>query len=200
MQGLKQPQLPEISQDSLFSAPWPITPQECPEKKHEKVAGGLDRSAPQSRKEQLLIASFSHLSHNCSKLLQSSWLLSSIWSQGPQDILQNRKGLQKAPGSTSLPAFAPFLAGREAPQTCLADQDGRTQLHLLLLPANLTKNLLRGVHWGWIFQDWLPLRAFLQYSSLGYQEKVTHLMPHIWIYRRERLRMHSPTCTCSLQH
>lgn len=86
----------------------------------------------------------SHLSCNCSKLLQSSWLESSIWLQGPQDILQNRKGLQKNTGSTSLPASAPFLAqscpGGKQPQTCLADHNGRAQLHLLLLPVNPTTN------------------------------------------------------------
>lgn len=107
--------------------------------------------------------------------------------------------LAKALGSTSLPAPAPFLTGRAEPQTCLADHDGRARLHLLLLPANLPKNLLRGVHWGCIFQDWLPLRAFLQYSCLGYQERVTRvLMSDIWICKRERLCMHSPTCTCTL--
>ena len=37
----------------------------------------------------------SHSSCNCSQLPPSSWLTSSICLQGPQDILQNRKGLQK---------------------------------------------------------------------------------------------------------
>lgn len=57
-----------------------------------------DRRGPQTSRKGQLHAAFTrhqHLSCNCSKLLQSSWLISSIWLQGPQDILQNRKGLQK---------------------------------------------------------------------------------------------------------
>lgn len=55
------------------------------------------------------------------------------------------------------------------PQTCLAHHDSRAQLHVWLLPVNLTTNSLRGAHKVWNFKDWLHLRALLKYNSLGDQ-------------------------------
>lgn len=140
----------------------------------ERYPGQAERSSSMQP-----LPATSHLSCNCSKLLQSSWLISSIWLQGPQDILQNRKGLQKK-HTFHLPACLCSLPGsvlprREAASNLPGRSRWKCSATFTAAACKPDNKLMRGVHWVWKFQDQLPPRAFLKYNSSGYHKQITQI-------------------------